>query len=794
MFTRPLKWFSLAVALTAFSSNIVSCHPVDANRYIPLRWTELHDSRLAECQLPGGAAFLGPLATRNPATWQTSEWVDWVVARINQVYAGTGVQFWLQSHDSYCTNNLTSLYRASNVDKTWAQTFGYGDVRDELQVLYPQSDLYDLTGDTLSRTDWLEKAFILYGDRHGKTVYFHNDFLPGGAGQTDNLPLPQHGYGPWYAPGVVFLFLSGPTWAPGWEFDPELTVAHEIGHSLGLCHTLDFEKFCVTQAGGGTGNAVFPDGSPYTWADNWDLTYINDNGTIKGFASRDQAVQWIQNHGTADLHRIDNRDNITLDQATGWMTAVLEGDPHKTFTSDSEVPTPDGGKIHLLQGLSFGFDFTQDKPVHTYSWQRNVMSYRYGAGSDPYDYETARFSPSQIETMQNQLSGSVAYGANSYGIHPAGTDALFGSLYQYLGDGTTEDFIWYSNGEGPGSVTKGDALQDMVAFRSAPAGTTGADANLRLIAGDFNGDGKTDLLWYGKNRLVRVLWSTVLNAGSVRGVQRFQAEEINSATRGTGTPADFNAVFAGDFDGNGADDLFLQRAGAAEAQIIFFKKDCQSASACQLRTANVPLEAIAGPVAVGNFDRAYGDDFVWGTTANGKTTAHLVWSGADGALTAPAAFPVGDAAYTPYAGNFNGNGGDDVLWYNPTSVQEVIWWGAKPMLTMLGKGGGQKFQCGPGGSQDCVDTTWDFVSFYPRVTVGDFDGNGADDILLQDTNEPHLYFSDRGDFTAYAGHNTLVQVALRRSYDYLTAVGEFDGLKDSTGRLGDDLFLYLRPQ
>lgn len=795
MARRVLKGCLFLVILTACSANIVSCHPVDANRYIPLRWVELHDSRFSECQLSNGSTFIGPLSTRDPSTWRTSEWINWSLGKLNEVYSGTGIQFWLQSHDSYCTNNLTSLYRAPDVTKTWAQPFSYGDVRDELRVIYPLANPYDLTGDSLSRTDWLEKAFMLYGDRHGKTIYFHNDDLPGGPGQADNLPLPQHGYGPWYAPGVVFVFLSGITWAPGWEFDPEQVVAHEIGHSLGHCHTLDFEKSCIGPNEGRTGDAVFPDGTPYSWADHWDLSYVQVGNEIKGFTSREQAQQWIQDHGTSGLGRIDDMDNITLDPATGSATVLINNDPAKTFTSISEVPSVEGGKVRLLQGLSFHFDFLQDQPSHTYSWQRNVMSYRYG-GVDPYDYLTARFSQSQIEIMQTQMSGSVDYSDSAYGIHPPGTDPQFASQYQMLGDGAMDDFVWYSNGEGPSSVTTGDGMQDMVAFHSAPAGTTGQNAKLNLVAGDFNGDGLADLMWYDQNRLEKMLWSTVEKQGSIRGVHRFtEAGFLLPPNNNVALPA-FSNVFTGDFDGNGADDLFTMRTGATSAQITFFKKDasCLSYQTCLLKTASFPMDAISGNVAVGNFDGTYGDDFVWGTTANGKTTAHLVWSAQDGSLTAPETYDVGNAEYSPYAGNFNGTGGDDVFWFNRGSVKETIWWGAQKMMSVGGLGTNRHFQCGPGGSWDCVDTSWDAVSLYPRVTIGDFDGNSADDILIQDTNEPYLYFSNKGDYTTYAGNNAVLRVALRKGFDFLTAVGEFDGLRDKNGRLGDDIFLFLRPQ
>ncbi len=796
--SRPAKELTAPTVIAfTFACLVCSCDPEPfSNRHIPIRWVELHAPRHPECKGSNGLSFRAPLPTREPVpatsytnAWRSSEWINWMIDRLNVVYDGTGIDFWLQSHDVYCTEILAKLEGEKATPYAWTR------VREDLRMMFPHADMHDFGSEKLERERWLEKAFLLYGDPHGLTLYMHNDYVAGTAG--DRIApeiLPQHGYGPWYTPAVVFMFLSGITKVPGWEFDPELTVAHEIGHALGNCHTIDIDS-CIVD--GGSGDAVFPDGATYSWADHWDLAYVNTGLDILGFANRNQARQWVQSSGTSQISRIDDRWNIVLEKDSGAMSVRLAYDPSLTFWSQSLVPTPQLDSVRLLQGLSFDLDHSHVNLItHLYAWQRNIMSYRYPEVfdphprddvEDPYDYLTARFSLSQIETMQRHLRGSTPFIYSIHGSRPPGTEWRFASQFSFLGDGVTQDVVWYSNGEGPAHLVPGPDVRDMIAFRGAPAGTVGLETDQELIAGDFNGDDLADLLWYDEQGLRKFLWSRFESQDGVHGVHHWDEQFLKVPPKQL---SDLAAVFAGDFDGNGADDLFLARSGTAEEDILYFKRNvnCRNYSACLLKTAQMQVKAIAGPVAVGDFDGRNGDDFLWSSYSKGDTYTQIFWSNPDGTLSPSSSIKVGDAEYVPFAGNFNGTAGDDVLWYNPSAVAEIIWWGAAG-----GPGDEHRMMCGPGGSNSCIDNGWNVTSKSARLTIGDFDGNGADDIMIHDSHEPEIFFSSPGGHLSYPGHFKLLQVALRNSDAYLTAVGDFDNASDGAGRLGDDIFLYYRP-
>ena len=65
----------------------------------------------------------------------------------------------------------------------------------------------------------------------------------------------------------------------------------------------------------------------------------------------------------------------------------------------------------------------------------------------------------------------------------------------------------------------------------------------KVIAGDFNGDGKTDLLFYGAGSLPDFVW-----LGSHTGNFKSVPITING---------NYTSIVAGDFNGDGKDDLFF---------------------------------------------------------------------------------------------------------------------------------------------------------------------------------------------------------------------------------------------
>lgn len=215
-------------------------------------------------------------------------------------------------------------------------------------------------------------------------------------------------------------------------------------------------------------------------------------------------------------------------------------------------------------------------------------------------------------------------------------------------------------------------------------------------------------------------------------------------------------VLAGDFSGDGLDDVFWYAPGAANDYL--WRSPMTSHS-----SIGVSVSGVYEPL-VGDFDGDGRDDIFWYRPGTGQD---YVWTGRSGS---PASAPFGSRAvtvngdYDPFVGDFDGDDTDDIFWSSPSSSGHYLW---------LGRSGLEFRSIGVSMSLDAVDATGDFdgdgrtdlVDHRPggaadsilysngtrfsRHTVsvngsyelftGDFDDNGADDIYWYSKNSGSDY-------------------------------------------------------
>jgi len=163
--------------------------------------------------------------------------------------------------------------------------------------------------------------------------------------------------------------------------------------------------------------------------------------------------------------------------------------------------------------------------------------------------------------------------------------------------GSCPPLLWLGNGDG----TFNAAGQGLSSFAAV--------ANYQPYLGDFNGDGKMDILWdqydpYGRSTGQRILW---LSAGDGTFVVNTNPGGLN------GTLAGYIAIVA-DFNGDGITD------------VLWSQSDGNGLST--------------------------GARVFWQGQGNGSFTVVSNFGGQDGTLV----------GYVPYVGDFNGDGKADVLW------------------------------------------------------------------------------------------------------------------------------------
>jgi hypothetical protein len=250
-----------------------------------------------------------------------------------------------------------------------------------------------------------------------------------------------------------------------------------------------------------------------------------------------------------------------------------------------------------------------------------------------------------------------------------------------------------------GSVTIDNLGPGRLIVRAIQTG--GVEVRLQQIAkSDFNGDGKSDVLWRNDNG-----WFTSWTA-NVNGNGGFAS---NDANHFNAIPVQWQVVGTGDFNGDGRADVVWRNTNGSftnwlsQANGTFSSND---ANAWEVVPTSWKVDG------VGDFNGDGRDDLIW-RNDNGTFTTWLaqadggfVSNDANSLTVLPTNWKVSDT------GDFNGDGRDDIIWRRDDGA----------FTTWLSQ---------PNGSFVSNDTnSWALVPTNWKVEgTGDFNGDGADDIV-----------------------------------------------------------------
>lgn len=245
-------------------------------------------------------------------------------------------------------------------------------------------------------------------------------------------------------------------------------------------------------------------------------------------------------------------------------------------------------------------------------------------------------------------------GTATTGTFGSSTVAQAGSFVpvpgDFNGDGRT-DLYWYQPGGDPrvaspstsGSNHEPNARPDQLWLADGSGGFTSSNLSVTSaaipLAGDFDGDEDTDIIWFQPGDGPDYLW-------------RFSnGSPVSTPLRIVGS----YRPIVGDLNGDGTDDLFWYGPGAKSDYIWWF-----DTGATYTSVPTTVTKKDYRPFA-GDFDGDGADELFWYTPGAGPD---YIWTtiGPTGTPTSTPATSDGQA--TPVVADYDGNGHDDIVWYS----------------------------------------------------------------------------------------------------------------------------------
>ena len=309
------------------------------------------------------------------------------------------------------------------------------------------------------------------------------------------------------------------------------------------------------------------------------------------------------------------------------------------------------------------------------------------AGAYPITVTAFGSGGSTTKTFNLTVSPTSCVGTSSFGSvvsNTVGTTPQSVAVGDFNGDGK-QDLIVANSGSD--SVTR---------YTGTGAGTFSASVNysvgtwpMVVAVGDFNNDGKDDAVTanYTTNNV-----SVLIGSGSGAF-----AAAVNYAV---GTAP--YAVGVGDFNGDGKLDIAAANGNSANISVLLGTGTGTFGAATNFTTGTTP-----NSITVGDFNGDGKQDIA--VANRGSNTVSIFIGNGAGSFAAKVDFTVGSSPYTTSLGDFNGDGKQDIVTANggTTTVSVLIGNGAGSFAaaTNFSVGGGPYF-----------------------VTVGDVNGDGKQDL------------------------------------------------------------------
>ena len=215
------------------------------------------------------------------------------------------------------------------------------------------------------------------------------------------------------------------------------------------------------------------------------------------------------------------------------------------------------------------------------------------------------------------------------------------------------DLVWRNQATGQNTIWLMNGTTVVSSVETTPV----PDANWQIVAtGDFNSDDKPDLVWRHQPTGHTLIW--LMNGTTV----------VSSVETTPVPDANWQIVATGDFNSDGKSDLVWRHQPTGHILIWLMNGTTVVSS---VETTPVP-DANWQIVATGDFNSDGKSDLVWRNQATGQNTIWLM--NGTTVVSSVETTPITDANWQIVAtGDFNSDGKPDLVWrYQPTG-QNLIW-------------------------------------------------------------------------------------------------------------------------
>jgi len=344
---------------------------------------------------------------------------------------------------------------------------------------------------------------------------------------------------------------------------------------------------------------------------------------------------------------------------------------------------------------------------------------------------TGRFDV--LEAAYDSSGAATRFAANFEQHCEGGTPALYGQIRYNsdipLGGNTFRRWRGDFNADGRGDILwrNGGNGDDYIFFMNGTAVAAGSgytnsvpDTDWQIVGtGDFDGDGVTDILWRkagtGENYIF-LMDGTTVKAGS-------------GYTNTVGGP--WTVAGVGDFDGDGKADILWRNATTGEDYVFLIDGTSVKAGSGYTSTVDGPW-TVAG---VADFDGDGKADILWRNATTGEDYVFLM-NGATVLGTSSYTNTVGGPWTVAGVGDFDGDGKADILWRNATTGENYVF--LMSGTAVLGSSGY---------TNSVPDQDWQVAG------TGDYDGDGRADILWRNGSSGDNYLFLMNATTVQAGSN-----------------------------------------